>query len=341
MPIYVPLPVPAHLHEAAPPSALAEKQQILYDRVLEHFSAADYTLRDIDQEKAALTVEEKFWLSYECLLRYLRATNWDTNAAIKRLEDTLKWRRDFGIYDKITAEHVEPEATIGKGFIFGYDTHGRPAAYVSPSKMSVEESPRTAQYIIWMLERSIDLMGPGVETLAILADYADNTGNPSFGLVRTVLDIIQTHYPERLGLALVAHLPWFLNAFFKLIMPFMDSFTRQKLVFNPVINENGVFRTVADTEAWSAGSATSRVFEPEQLIQEGWNGSQQFVYSHAMYWEALVKLCEERRSRMVAMWHRIGGEVGTKEWDVKVAIREDNADTQKDVDEVLMENDQL
>ena len=29
--------------------------------------------------------------------------------AIKRLETTLKWRREFGWYDKVTAEHVEPE----------------------------------------------------------------------------------------------------------------------------------------------------------------------------------------------------------------------------------------
>ncbi|KAG1839542.1 CRAL TRIO domain-containing protein [Suillus subalutaceus] len=322
MSIHVPLPIPTNSHDAAPPSALPEKEQTLYDHVLEHFSAADYTLPNVNQEKVALTVDEKFWLSYECLLRYLRATNWNANAAIKRLEDTLKWRREFGIYDKITAEYLEPEAKDGKGFIFGYDTHGRPAIHLSPSKLSAEESHRTIQFIVWMVERAFDLMGPGVETLAVLADYADNTRNPSFGMVRTIVDIVQTHYPERLGLVLIAHLPWLLNTFFKLLMPFLDPFTRQKLVFNPVINENGVFRTTEDAEAWDADS-TSRVFEPDQLIQEGWIGSQRFVYSHAVYWEALVTLCEERRSRMVAAWHCIGGKVGTKEWEVKVAVRDE------------------
>jgi hypothetical protein len=121
MSIHVPLPIPTHLDEASPP-ALSEKEQTLYDTVLEHFSVADYTLPSVDQEKAALVVDEKYWLSYECLLRYLRATKWDANEAIKRLEDTLKWRRDFGIYDKITPQHVEPEATTGKEFLFGYDT---------------------------------------------------------------------------------------------------------------------------------------------------------------------------------------------------------------------------
>jgi hypothetical protein len=257
--------------------------------------------------------------------------------AIKRLEDTLKWRREFGIYDKITPEYIEPEAKDGKGFIFGYDTHSRPAIYISPSKFSTEESHRTVQFIIWMLEHAFDLMGPGVETLALLVDYADNTRNPSFGLCRTTLNIIQTHYPERLGLALITHLPWILNAFITVLTPFMDPYTRQKLVFNPVINENGLFRTVADAEAWDVDS-TSRVFEPDQLIQEGWNGLQQFTYSHCVYWKALVKLCEERHSRMFVAWHRMGGKVGIKEWDVKVAVRDETIDAHVDEHGAWTEN---
>jgi hypothetical protein len=56
--------------------------------------------------------------SYECLLRYLRATNWNADVAIKRLEDTLKWRREFGIYDKITPEYIEPEVRGNEFFKF-------------------------------------------------------------------------------------------------------------------------------------------------------------------------------------------------------------------------------
>ena len=82
---------------------------------------------------------------------------------IKRIEDTLKWRRDFGLYDTLTAELVEPEAVSGVQFLFGYDTCGRPALYMSPGKQTTEESPRQMQYTVWILERSIDLMGPGVE----------------------------------------------------------------------------------------------------------------------------------------------------------------------------------
>ena len=47
-------------------------------------------------------------------LRYMRATKWaSSQAAIKRLEETLLWRREFGLYDeRFTPEHVEPEVRL-------------------------------------------------------------------------------------------------------------------------------------------------------------------------------------------------------------------------------------
>ena len=83
--------------------------------------------------------------------------------SIKRLEGTLKWRRDFGLYTLVTADHVEPEAVTGKEYIFGYDTRGRPAMYMWPSRQNTEESPRQIHFVFWIMERAIELMGPGVE----------------------------------------------------------------------------------------------------------------------------------------------------------------------------------
>ena len=46
------------------------------------------------------------------LCSYLRATKWESvKTAIERLEDTLKWRREFGIYD-LSADVVEPEVRL-------------------------------------------------------------------------------------------------------------------------------------------------------------------------------------------------------------------------------------
>lgn len=52
-------------------------------------------------------------------LRYLRATKWKSSeAAIERLEATLKWRREYGLYDVVTDDHVEPEVIFTFCYFF-------------------------------------------------------------------------------------------------------------------------------------------------------------------------------------------------------------------------------
>lgn len=63
--------------------------------VLQHFqSLKDLPISDTESEKRAeLSEKERFWLSEECLRRFIRATKGNGQAAINRLEKTLVWRR--------------------------------------------------------------------------------------------------------------------------------------------------------------------------------------------------------------------------------------------------------
>ncbi|KAF9000594.1 CRAL-TRIO domain-containing protein [Cyathus striatus] len=272
----------------------------MYDEVLNKFSNEEYSLPDV--ESGMLTEVEKFWLTRECLLRYLRASKWKVPVAIKRLEATLKWRREFGMYDSVNADHVEPEAVTGKEVIFGFDVTGRPALYMLPSRQNTEESPRQIQYAFWMIERTIDLMPAGVENLAFLINYADKAKNPSMSTSRTVLNILQDHYPERLGRAIVINIPFLINTFLKIIMPFVDPVTREKVKINPQVIKEGMF-------------------EKSMIMTEWWGGDQDFEYVHEKYWPALLKMCDNRRNRWMEKWKKLGAKVGIREWDYK---REEN-----------------
>ncbi|KAG5645927.1 hypothetical protein DXG03_004716 [Asterophora parasitica] len=295
--IYVPISPPTLL-ESDPRANLSDVERALYEEVLKHFSDSEYQIPGIE-EKGRLTEAEKFWLSYECLLRYLRAVKWKSAAAaITRLESTLKWRREYGIEDIVSASHVEPEAVTGKQVLFGYDTRGRPALYLFPSRQNTDEPTRQIQMTVWMLERTIDLMGPGIETLALLINYGDKAGNPSLGVARTVLNILQDHYPERLGAALILNVPFLLNAFYKLINPFIDPVSREKMKFNPEPVKDGLFTG-------------------DMLMSEWWGGDQNFEYIHEKYWPALVGSCEARRASWLEKWRALGGKVGLKEWEYK------------------------
>ena len=200
-------PLPSPTASSAPPErpALTADQQAKYDWLLEQARA----WTEIKPAKAASgppTDDERLWLTRECLLRYLRATKWHQKEAEKRLLDTLAWRRDYGV-DALTAEHISPENETGKQILLGYDKQGRPCHYLNPGRQNTEPSPRQVQHLVFMVERVIDLMPARQETLALLINFKtsktrSNTA-PGIGQGREVLHILQTHYPERLGKALI------------------------------------------------------------------------------------------------------------------------------------------
>ncbi|CCL98782.1 uncharacterized protein FIBRA_00787 [Fibroporia radiculosa] len=298
-PLYEPPPVPhlpEKLTEFPPAHAPSVEHQPVLEEVIKYFSDESYVIPQT--EDGQLRDEEKFWLSYECIHRYLRATKWaGAKTAITRLEDTLRWRREFGVYDLITPAHVEPEALTGKMVSFGYDVDGRPALYLRPKNQNTEESIRQMHFLTWMLERSVDLMGPGVENLALMVDFAARAKPPSLSIARMTVNILQNHYPERLGRALIVNVPFFVNVFLKLIAPFLDPVTRDKMRFNPSCVSDGLFTS-------------------DMLIGE-WGGDCPFEYKHEVYWPALVQMCEKRRAKMMDTWRSLGGKVGLREWDVK------------------------
>ena len=111
--------------------------------------------------------------------------------------------------------------------------------------------------------------------------------------------------PERLGRALVTNVPFLVNAFFKLITPFIDPLTRPKLRFNP-------------------DCLTEGLFAPPQLLAE-WGGAATVAYEHDKYWAPLVRMCAERRERMWEQWRARGAKVGVREWDMKCAIEQGDA----------------
>jgi hypothetical protein len=123
---------PDGLYKKDPLPPLTEKEGRTYAEVSRHFLRADYKIPGI--LNGELSEDEKFWLSYECILRsvfkllqpvcsdfyscilvrFLRGSRWKALETIQRLEATLKWRRDFGLYSRVNADVVEKEVSTTK-----------------------------------------------------------------------------------------------------------------------------------------------------------------------------------------------------------------------------------
>lgn len=214
--------------------------------------------------------EQRFLNDPGCHPRYCRAGKWRMDDCKKRIKGTMEWRRDFKP-DLITPADVKPEAQTGKIVLNGFDVDARPILYLRPGRENTETSPRQIRHMIWHLERAIDFAPPGQEQVTIIVDYksATSSTSPSLGKARQVLSILQNHYVERLGRGLVINMPWFINAFFTGLSPFLDPVTRDKIRFNPNLVE---------------------LVPPSHLDFE-FGGDHNYVFDHDVYWKTITEYC--------------------------------------------------
>jgi CRAL/TRIO domain len=96
--------------------------------------------------------------------------------------------------------------------------------------------------------------------------------------------------------------PTFVWVFFKLISPFIDPTTREKLKFNENLRE---------------------YIPPEQLY-ELFGGDCQFEYVHEEFWPAYLKMAQDRRDECFARFKEAGGEIGLSEWDLRAPTTQVN-----------------
>jgi hypothetical protein len=303
--------------EIAKPAALPEltiDQTAKYDSVLKTVSS--WTGIPTGSTKNAptspLTDDERMFLTRECLLRYLRASKWNVADSVNRIRATLVWRREY-IDGKLTADYISVENETGKQVILGYDIQGRPCLYLLPSRQNTKVSDRQVQHLVFMLERIIDLMGPDQETLALLVDFNETKAgqNATISQAKQTLYLLQHHYPERLGRALVTNgedlvsrkrgeldglttvdaVPFMIWGFFKIVSPFIDPLTREKLKFNEDLRGH---------------------IPPAQLMRSA-GGDVEFEYDHSVYWPALTQLADRRRHEYRERWIKGGRRVGEHE----------------------------
>jgi hypothetical protein len=210
-PISTPIPRALPTSKPDPKPELTADQQKKYEELLD--TVKGWTEIPTTSAKGAPTEPindtDRLWLTRDCILRYLRATKWNIPQAAERLRSTLVWHREYGLRTQITPDYVSPENETGKQVIMGFDVNTRPCLYLHPGKQNTdykEHGERQTKHLVFMLERVIDILPPGQESVALLISYRDTSSSksPPMNQSRQVLSILQGHYPERLGRALIS-----------------------------------------------------------------------------------------------------------------------------------------
>ena len=243
-----------------------------------------------------LSDTEVYWLSDKCLYRYLRACKWILNDAKKRLVSTIVWRREFGIVmlkeevnnnnKYLGFDDISVENETGKQVVLGYDNDLRPILYLRPGRQNTDASEMHLKHSVFMLERCIDLMDEEMQDkITIFMDFKkkyDDLGNlpntkTSIRNNIKIINLLETHYPERLGKVQMFNLHWAAKGIINMVLPFMDPVTKAKINYD-----------VEDV---------GKYVQKEQLVKE-YGGSIMFNYDHDEYWPALQQIVLKKRSEI-------------------------------------------
>ncbi|PRP80643.1 sec14 cytosolic factor family phosphatidylinositol transporter (predicted) [Planoprotostelium fungivorum] len=168
-------------------------------------------------------------------LKFLRARQFDVDVSRKLFTDFIAWRKEFaGGVDAITPESISKELNSGKAFIFGKDFEGRPVLWIRSylHKKRDSDPEEMKRMAVFMVEQLAKQLKPPIETATILCDMSRvKMENVDMGFLRFLADMVTTRYPESLGQALIMDAPWLFNATWRVISPWLDAKTQNKIKF--------------------------------------------------------------------------------------------------------------
>ncbi|ORX76711.1 CRAL/TRIO domain-containing protein [Basidiobolus meristosporus CBS 931.73] len=189
------------------------------------------------------TLRESFWRFVlgdhpdSILLRYLRARKFNVSKASKMLLGTLKWRIQNDVSgiiekgEKIVSTHV---LQIGKGYLYGVDKEGRPVSFCHVRLHNKDDEPieELEKFTIWLMETARLFLIPPADCVSVVFDMKDfSLSNMDYPFVSFMNKVLESHYPESLGVALILGAPWVFSGVWKVVSPLLDPVVASKVQF--------------------------------------------------------------------------------------------------------------
>ncbi|XP_075512613.1 uncharacterized protein LOC142548173 isoform X1 [Primulina tabacum] len=168
------------------------------------------------------------------LRRFLRARDLDVEKASAMFLNYRKWKQTFIPKGFVSASEVGNEIAQNKMFKQGTDKKGQPIAVVFGArhfkcKGGIDEFKR---FLVFSLDKLCSRITDGPEKFIIIGDLKGyGYRNSDVRGYLAALSILQDYYPERLGKVLVINAPNIFMTLWKIIYPFIDKNTRNKIVF--------------------------------------------------------------------------------------------------------------
>ncbi|XP_043809414.1 phosphatidylinositol transfer protein 3 isoform X2 [Manihot esculenta] len=150
--------------------------------------------------------------------RHLRARNWSVKKTTKMLKETLKWRAEY------KPEEIRWNTKSTKGQI---------------------------RYLVYCMENAILNLSPDQEQMVWLIDFHGfNLSHISLKVTKETAHVLQDHYPERLGLAILYNPPKFFEPFWMAAKVFLEpkTYNKVKFVYSDEVNTMKIMEELFDMD---------------------------------------------------------------------------------------------
>ncbi|KAJ1286916.1 hypothetical protein BS78_03G389400 [Paspalum vaginatum] len=168
------------------------------------------------------------------LRRFLRARDHDVDKAAAMLVKFLKWRRETAPEGFVPEAQVRRELSQDKVCMSGVDRAGRPILVAFPNRhySANRDMAEFKSFIVYLFDKICARIPRGQEKFLAIVDIKGwGYSNCDIRAYIAAIEIMQNYYPERLGKALMIHVPYIFMKAWKMIYPFIDNNTRDKFVF--------------------------------------------------------------------------------------------------------------
>jgi hypothetical protein len=197
-------------------------------------------------------------------------------AALVALRETTTYFVTTGTFDlrsAATLPSMDVEGATGKCYRHGRDKEGRPVMYLRDARQNTKDARSQIAFTKFTLEGAIASMdeAAGVYQWVLLFDFKGRSlaNTPSPSTTREILDCFQSYYPERLHTAYMLDAPWIFWAFWRMISPFIDKKTAQKIVFVTSPDCDAILEHI-----------------DADVLEEDFGGKASSTYDHDRYWAA-------------------------------------------------------
>lgn len=179
---------------------------------------------------------------------------------------TIAWRNEFKP-ESIAAADVLMQGCTGKVYVHGVDREGRPIIVMRPGYENMPGHPDNMRNLVFTLERACAESGDS--KFCVLLDFSHYSiaKFPSLATSKATLSVLQDHYPERLGMAVIVNPPQLFSALYSAISPFVDPVTRAKIMF--VKGEKQLHQQIDPAQISLSLGGTAQEFDPDVYYPGG------------------------------------------------------------------------